>query len=233
MPKLLILIMISWISCAFAQGFSNESKLDENGSTFSGRISRLNPHARLARIRTDFTNIKFLNRKDRVEFWNETYPDQRCVALVEGRTNDYFLIKIPQYDMCIKKVHFTTGSYLHFDSPDLRQTVTQAKELVEILLKKRLAMKAKKDRNQKDLDGHVEKVDVVNKRYEILRQKLEIEWQKELALLEEDKARTFTEFKESEARLNEIDTKLEAYRIDDHNLKLDRWSLDPALYIRK
>jgi hypothetical protein len=68
---------------------------------------------------------------------------------------------------------------------------------------------------------------------EILRQKLEIEWQKELALLEEDKARTYAEFKNSEARLNEIETKLEAYRIEDHNLKLDRWSLDPALYIRK
>lgn len=233
MPKLLILIMISWISCAFAQSLSNESILDENASKFSGRISRLNPKARLARIRTDFANIKFLNRKDRVEFWNETYPDQRCVALVEGRTNDYILIKIPQYEMCIRKVHFTTGTYLHFNSPDLKQTVSQAKELVEILLKKRLAMKAKKDRNQKDLDGHIEKVDSVNKRYEILRQKLEIEWQKELASLEEDKAKTFTEYKESEARLNEIDTKLEAYRIEDHNLKLDRWSLDPALYIKK
>ncbi len=225
--------MIFTISPVFAQAFSNESKLDENASTFSGRISRLNPHARLARIRTDFANIKFLNRKDRVEFWNETYPDQRCIALVEGRTNDYFLLKIPQYDLCIKKVHFTTGSYLHFESTDLKQTVSQARELVEILLKKRLAMKAKKDRNQKDLDAHIEKVDVVNKRYEILRQKLEIEWQKELALLEEDKSRTFSEYKDSEARLNEIDTKLEAYRIEDHNLKLDRWSLDPALYIRK
>ena len=94
-------------------------------------------------------------------------------------------------------------------------------------------MKAKKDRHQKELTGHVEKVDGVNKRYEILRQKLEIEWQKELSALEEDKSRSFTEFKNSEARLNEIDTKLETYRVEDHNLKLDRWSLDPALYIKK
>lgn len=232
MAKLLIIFMIFHAVLGWSET-SEESTKDENGDHFTGRISRLNSPARLLRIRTDFENIKFLNRKDRVEFWNESYPDQRCVSLVEGRTNDYLLLKVPQFETCVKRVHFTTGSYLHFQSQDLAQTVTIAKELVEILLKKRLAMKAKKDRHQKELTGHVEKVDGVNKRYEILRQKLEIEWQKELSALEEDKARSFTEFKNSEARLNEIDTKLEAYRVEDHNLKLDRWSLDPALYIKK
>ncbi len=231
MAKLLIIFMILHVAQVLGQ--TQESVTDERGNHFTGRISRLNSKARLARIRTDFDNIKFLNRKDRVEFWNETYPDMRCVGLIEGRTNDYFLLKISQYDTCITKVHFTTGSFLHFESEDLAQNVKIAKELVEILLKKRLAMQAKKERHQIELSSHVEKVDVVNKRYEILRQKLEIEWQKELSLLEEDKARSFTEFKNSEARLNEIDTKLEAYRVEDHNLKLDRWSLDPALYIRK
>lgn len=155
------------------------------------------------------------------------------MALVEGRTNDYLLLRIPEFGNCVKKVHFTTGTYLHFESPDLNQTVTVAKELVEILLKKRLAMNSKKERHKRELDGYVEKVDAVNKRYEILRQKLEIEWHRELAAIEEDKARSFTEFKNSEARVNEIDTKLETYRVDDHNLKVDRWSLDPALYIKK
>lgn len=234
MAKLLIILMIFHAVLGWSEpNISTESPKDENGNHFTGTISRLNGKARLARVRTDFNNIKFLNRKDRVEFWNETYPDTRCVALVEGRTNDYLLLKIPQYDTCVTKLHFTTGSYLHFESSDLGETVKIAKELVEILLKKRLAMQAKKERHQRELSGHVEKVDAVNKRYEILRQKLEIEWQKELSSLEEDKARSFTDFKNAEARLNEIDTKLEAYRVDDHNLKLDRWSLDPALYIKK
>jgi hypothetical protein len=232
MPNLLLIFMILFSTC-LGWSQSNEKKQDEDGTIFSGRISRLNGPAKLARIRTDFANIKFLNRKDRVEFWNETYPERRCLALIEGRTNDYFLIRIPQYDTCIRKVHFTSGTYLHFESPDLENSIKIAKELIEILLKKRLAMNAKKTRHQRELDGYVEKVDVVNKRYEILRQKLEIEWQKELASVEEDKAVSFTEFKSSEARVNEIDTKIETYRVEDHNLKLDRWSLDPALYIRK
>lgn len=231
MAKLLILFIFLNVLPGWSQ--SVESTKDENGNHFTGRISRLNSEAKLARIRTDFENIKFLNRKDRIEFWNESYPDQRCVASVEGRTNDYLLIRVPQYENCVRKVHFTTGTYLHFESADLQETVKIAKELVEILQKKRLAMQVKKDRHQKELSGHVEKVDAVNKRFEILRQKLEIEWQKELSSLEEDKARSFTEYKNAEARLNEIDTKLEAYRVEDHNLKLDRWSLDPALYYRK
>ena len=232
MPKLLIILIISLLT-GWTWSQSLEPKEDENTSVFGGRISRLNSVAKLARIRTDFENIKFLNAKDRLEFWNESYPAQRCQAIVEGRTNDYLLIKISQYDYCIRKVHFTTGTYLHFESEDLKSTIKVAKELVEILLKKRLAMRAKKERHQKELDTHIEKVAAVNKRYETLRQKLEIEWQKELAALEEDKAQAFTEFKHSEARLNEIDHKLEAYRIEDHNLKVDRWSLDPALYIKK
>ena len=231
MPKLLTLTLFLVLS---RQSWTQTiAQFDEAGSTFSGRISRLNSKARLARIRTDFENIKFLKHKDRVEFWNESYPDQRCAALVEGRTNDYILLKIPQYDACILKVHFTTGSYLNFNSPDLAQTVKIAREMIEILLKKRLAMDAKKKRHQRELSSHMEKVGAVNKRYEVLRQKLEIEWQNELTALEEDKSNSFTHFKNAEARLNDIDSKLEAYRIEDHNLKLDRWSLDPALYIKK
>lgn len=232
MPKaLIIFIILLSIPLSWAQ--TRESKLDEHETIFSGRISRLNSTAKLARIRTDFANIKFLNRRDRIDFWNETYPEHRCIGQVEGRTNDYLLLRIPDFENCIRRVHFTTGTYLHFQSSDLEQSTKIAKELIEILLKKRLAMNAKKDRNFRLLSGHIEKVEVVNKRYEVLRQKLEIEWQKELASLEEDKSRAFTEFKNSEARLNEIDSKIEAYRVEDHNLKLDRWSLDPALYIRK
>jgi hypothetical protein len=231
MLKILSILFIFYALPVKSQ--SVESTNDEYGNHFTGLISRLNSSANLARVRTDFSNIKFLNRKDRVEFWNESHPDQRCIAYVEGRTNDYLLLKIPQYDFCVRRVHFTTGSHLHFESPDLKATVQVAKELIQILQKKRLAMSTKKERHHRELTGHIEKVDAVNKRYDILRQKLEIEWQKELSALEEDKAHTFMEYKNAEARLNEIDTKLESYKIEDHNLKLDRWSLDPALYMMK
>jgi hypothetical protein len=232
MSKLIFFLLVILTARAFALG-PLLSPEEENSRFFSGRVSKTNKVAQLIRVRTDFANIKFLNRGDRMELWNENYPAFRCRGFIEGRTNDYLLIRLPDMESCLRQVHFTTGSYLHFESADLNHSVDLAKEVVAILHKKRLAMQAKKNRHQRDLDGHVDRVDVVNKRYEILRQKLELEWQKELAALEEDKARTYAEFKNAEARLNEIDTKLETYRIEDHNLKLDRWSLDPALYIRK
>lgn len=232
MSKLGFLLLVLFVVEALASN-TLPSPEDENSRFFAGRVSRMNLVAKLIRVRTDFANIKFLNRRDRIDVWNENNPAERCRGFIEGRTNDYFLVRIPEMDVCLRKVHMTTGSYLSFESADLNHNVDLAKDVVAILQKKRLAMQAKKNRHQRELDGHVDRVDTVNKRYEILRQKLEIEWQKELAALEEDKARTFAEFKNSEARLNEIDTKLEAYRIEDHNLKLDRWSLDPALYIRK
>ena len=231
MLNIIVFFMFFYAANGWSQ--SIESSKDEYGSHFVGYVSRINSAAKLIRIRTDFANIKFFNHKDRVDFWNESYPDKRCPSFVEGRTNDYLLLRISQFEDCIKRVHFTTGSHLHFESPDLGKTVNVVNELLQILLKKRLAMQVKKERHHKELTGHIEKVDSVNKRYEVLRQKLEIEWQKELAALEEDKAKSFTEYKNAEARLNEIDVKLEAYRLEDHNLKLDRWSLDPALYQKK
>ena len=130
-------------------------------------------------------------------------------------------------------MHVTTGSYLHFWSQDLENNIKTAHELVEILLKKRMALLAKKRRHQRDLDAHAEKVDAINKRYELLRLKLEAEWQKELGDQEEDRADSLVSFKQAETRLNEVESKLESYRIHEHNFTVDRWSLDPELYIHK
>ena len=40
-------------------------------------------------------------------------------------------------------------------------------------------------------------------------------------------------YKHSQARLSELEHKLQKYRIEDENLKEDRWSLDPKLYFKK
>jgi hypothetical protein len=206
---------------------------DENTSVFSGRISRLNRVAKMARIKINFENAKYLRKKDRVEFWNETYPGKRCIAYLEGRTNEYLLLKIPNYELCVTKVHVTVGTYLHMYSPDLENALKIGQDLVGILLKKKMALEARLTHYKKEVDGHVEKMDAVNKRYEILRQKLEIEWQKELSALEEDKTTQYMNYKQTQSRLNELEHKLQQYRVHDQNLTEDRWALDPNLYFKK
>ncbi len=229
MHRLLLLLLITFSFSAYTVEF----RKDEDTSTFSGRISRINAAAKLVRIKIEFENGKFLRKKDRIEFWNETYPEKKCMAYLEGRTSEYLLVRVPQYDLCIMKVHASVGSYLHLYSPDLDNALKIAKDLVGVLKKKQLALEARMNRYQKSVNGYVEKMDAVNQRYEILRQKLEIEWQKELSALEEDKTRSYMSYKHTQSRLNELEYKLQQYKVHDQNLTEDRWSLDPKLYFKK
>ena len=213
--------------------FAREFTLMEETVIFPGRVSKINQTAKLIRLKIDFENAKFLNKNNRIEVWNESFPERRCLTYLEGRTNDYLLLRVPEYKKCRKTIYFTTGSYLHMYSPDLENSLITAKELVQILQRKHLALDARLSRYQAEVDGFIEKVDVVNKRYEVLRQKLELEWQKELTALEEDKTRAYQNFKQTQARLNDLEFKMKKYRVRDQNLKEDRWSLDPKLYYRK
>lgn len=212
---------------------AKDYKLGEDTVVFSGRVSKMNRVARLVRIRIKFENSKFLTKSSKVEVWNPSVTDKKCTGFLEGRSNDYFLLRIPRYDECMRSVYFTVGSYLHMYSPDLEKNLTTAKELVSILNRKRTALSARLKRYKQEVDSYLEKLDVVNKRYEILRQKLEIEWQKELSNLEEDKTKSYKNYKETQARLHDLDYKLQQYRVRDQNMIEDRWSLDPKLYYKK
>lgn len=230
--KICLYLILSTLMTSL-NSFALEYKNDEDTTNFSGRISRLNRVAKMARIKIDFANAKYLRKKDRVEFWNETYPEKRCIAYLEGRTNEYLLVRVPMFDLCITKVHIAVGSYIHMYSPDLESSLKIGKDLVGILLKKKMALKARLSRYKKEVDGFVEKMDAVNKRYEVLRQKLEIEWQKELSSLEDDKTKQYMGYKHTQSRLNELEHKLQKYKVHDENLSEDRWSLDPKLYYKK
>jgi predicted nuclease with TOPRIM domain len=107
------------------------------------------------------------------------------------------------------------------------------KELIEILVKKRLALRSKISRNHKLVDTYVQRVDSLNTRYEVLRNKLLAEWKEELAKLEYDQQELVRNNEGLKIRLNEVDHKLEKYRVKDENLVMDRWSLDPKYYYLK
>jgi len=79
----------------------------------------------------------------------------------------------------------------------------------------------------------LQRVDSLNTRYEILRKKLLAEWKEELSKLEYDQQELVRNNEGLKVRLNEVDHKLEKYRVRDENLSLDRWSLDPKYYYLK
>ena len=90
-----------------------------------------------------------------------------------------------------------------------------------------------KGRLERELDTYPDKVDAANKRYQVLREKLEKEWREVLTDLEDDKSVALRQYKNLEILLHELDYKLERYRITDQNLELDRWALDHRLYFKK
>jgi hypothetical protein len=208
-------------------------KLMSEKGVFSGRVSRVTAEASLIRVRVEFSNVKYINKKDKVELWEQHNPSFHCKGYVAGKSADYLLLKIPNIKDCQRQITFGYGMYLKFYSEDLENNIEMGKELLEILVKKRLAIKGKMLRRRRQLDGHIEKSDAINERFNILRSKLESQWRDELALLEEDRINALRNYKGLEVRLNEIDFKLEKYRITDENLATDRWSLDPRLFYKK
>ncbi len=200
---------------------------------FSGRISKINKQISVIRVKVDFDNIKYLNPKDKVEFWDEKNPSQKCKSYIAGRTSDYLLLKVSDIQYCQKYLYFTTGAYFKFFSEDLVNNVKMGREVVSILIKKRLAVQGQMELKEKELRNHIERVNTINARYKTLREKLEQEWQKELNGLDEDRVYALRSFKDLERRRDEIEQKLEQYKLNDENLTLDRWSLDSNLYFKK
>lgn len=218
----------------FSQEYPRQQKTsDYDIGEFRGRFSKLNAKARLARIRVNFDNVRYLNPGDKISFWTNAIKKTRCEGILKGKSNDYILISILDYFSCVKRVGITPGAYVYMHSKDLVSNIERGKETIDIMLKRRMALVAKKRRLQKELEQYVSKVEAVNKRYQVLREKLEKEWRESLVDIEEDKSVDLRQFKNTEIQLGELDYKLERYRITDQNLELDRWSLDKRLYFKK
>ncbi|MBY0413124.1 MAG: hypothetical protein K2Q18_03115 [Bdellovibrionales bacterium] len=208
------------------------AKLSEDGF-FSGRISKINRDISVVRIKVDFDNVKYINVKDKIEFWDEKNSTLKCKGYVLGRTSDYLLLRLPDITYCERSLLFTTGAYFKFFSEDLKNNVSMGREVVSILLKKRMAVQGQLEARNKELTVHMERVNAINARYQTLREKLDQEWQKEIHGLDEDRTFSLRSYKDLERRRDEIDQKLEQYKLKDENLTLDRWSLDSNLYFKK
>ena len=213
--------------------FAKDYKLAADTVVFPGRVSKMNRVARLVRIKIKFENSKFITKNNKIEIWNQSVPDKKCFGYLEARSNDYLLIRVPKMQRCLSTVYFAAGSYLHMYSADLENSLITAKELNDVLTRKRTALDARLSRYKREVDGYIEKVDLVNQRYEILRRKLELEWQKELSSVEEDKSRSYLNYQQTVSRLHELDFKMQQYRVRDQNMVEDRWSLDTKLYYKK
>ena len=185
------------------------------------------------KVRTQFSNMRYLVKGNLINFWSQEMGSKRCHAKLLEKSNDYLLLKIISFDHCFAQVSFLPGSFLNFYSEDLIKNIDRAKEVMGILLKKRMALEAKKHRLENELESFQDKVETIRSRYNILREKLERESQKDLGNLDSKKSSFQKELQATIDRLNKVDHKLQQYQVKDKNLELDRWSLDSRYYFEK
>lgn len=217
----------------FATALSAQELAQKADGEFSGRISHLNMDASLIRFHLEFENQKYLNKKDQLDFWDTGNPRYRCRGYIVGRAPDYILVKVPEFKVCQKYVNMSLGRYILFSSQDLANNILMGKEVYQILIKKQLALGGKMKRHEEELHQHIEKVNAVNQRYQVLKEKLEAEWRDQIQALDEDKTVTLGKYQATKNQLDDVNFKMEQYRIEDKNFVLDRWALDPRLYIPK
>lgn len=206
--------------------------LFEEMGHFTGRISKLSTETSLIRFRVQFRNLKFLNKNEYLEIWSEG-DTFRCAGQIVGKSNQHLLVKVVEMQKCLDRTQLAVGAHIHLFSKVLAKNVNLAKEVVEILLKKKFAIQIKIDKRKQTLDQYLDKIEVVNKRYDILKAKLEQERQEEISALQSDKLTATNSYNSLKGELMEVEHKLEEYSVGQSNLSQDRWALDAALYLKK
>ncbi|MBP9673717.1 MAG: hypothetical protein KBD63_01360 [Bacteriovoracaceae bacterium] len=196
---------------------------------FEGRISELTEKASLMRIKfKNFKNLKFLSTKNKVTFWNESYPSHKCTGEVKGKTNEYLLLQVEGYLDCVKKVYLTKGSSLLFSSDDLETNKKKAQEVIDLLLKKRLAVSSQLE--EKRTHGGEGAISAINEIYQAKIAEIEAQWANEIEKVKASNQIGEKDILLLQTRLEEIDHELERYRINDKENAKDRWALDEKIY---
>lgn len=228
MPVIKVFILLFSFIC-----FGIEAPKDEDSTVFSARVASSEPEAGLIRFRLNFENAKFLTDKDYMSLWRGDYRSRSCMAKMVSRSPDYLLVKVFDYKDCQEALGFNEGSVLNIQSNDLGKNIETAKTLIDVLLKKKLALEGKLSRGKLLIEQQNQRLNALNQRYNVLKDKLEQQRLQEAEGLVAGFQTERDDYQESLLRLQEVQHKLEVYKVKDHNLSQDRWALDPHLYYRR
>src|SRR5690606_35596218 len=153
--RFLVITLLLLAHSALAEVNITAPEIGELGE-FAGRISKINTEASLLRFKLEFENAKYLNKRDRVDFWDVRDSKVRCKGYIVGKSSDYILVKVPEYKYCDRTLNIAVGAYIKFFSPDLVNNLKMGRELLDILLKKKMALNGKMTRTKKELDSYIE-----------------------------------------------------------------------------
>lgn len=210
---LLVLISLIGIFDVYASG----------NLKFSGVI--LNNNSEFLTLKINNSNIKFFKNGDEVFFFNKIYADYKCRGIVEKGNRERLILKVTDYTNCKKYMSLTANSTIDLESNDLLTNLSMAKDVENILLKKKMILEHKVLRLKKDIKSRNLKYQSIEQEYEekIASLSLEKEEKKQNVLLIEDESRK--QINDAKLKLIDIDKKLQLYRVEDQRYRRSQWSL--------
>ncbi len=208
-----------------ALSFQLFSQTRRDDLSFMTKVRDVDSKSKSMLLESKNSNIKFFKRNDEVFFFNELNPSFKCRGIVQKGTFRQLKIRVPDFSKCSKYVGMVKGSYLKINSKDLAINLTMAEEVVDILLKKRMILKNKIYRLQNRMKNQGQRKEILDTEYESKMNALKIEWKDAIEKLGLDDKDAEKEINLSKMKLQDIDSKLKLYNIQDQKIQNSKWSL--------
>lgn len=199
--------------------------------TFSGRVTDRDATSSIVKISSENKNTKFFRAGDLVEFKIQNNTDgEYCQGFVRSLEPDYFVMYAKDLFPCFpKEEYFRRGTVLLMRSEKLGQRVREASVYRASLLNKK-----------KDFMTQLNDINNGIWNFEERKVMMAADFDRRIAEMEKEKLRALDELltkkndeiklqRELAFRLDNVDKELDFYRIEKHELMLDRWHLDKDL----
>lgn len=204
---------------------------DRDYRNFTGRVTDRDETSNILKVSSENGNIKFFRAGDLIRFSVAKQDQERmCEGFVRSVEEGYFVIYVKDIYPCWKKKeYFRRGTLLVFNSQKLFRRVQDASTYRVVLIKRRRDFFNQLNQVNHFLWSFDQQKVLTSAEYDKKILELEKAKEKAMELLLHKKQDQIRLQKELAFRLDELDKDLEFYRIDNHDLLVDRWHLDQNL----
>ena len=201
-----------------------------NYSKFSGRMTDRDKVGNILKILSENKNIKFFRPGDLVEFRLARLGNNLCRGHIKNVEDQYFTLYVKDLFRCWKKSSYLRrGTQMVFYSVALAERVKDAGLFRVILIRKRVEYLNQLKRLNKFIWTYDQKKIKVSSSFDKKIVELENQKRRELDILLGKKRDQVFLQKEIVKKIDQVDSDLSHYKVENYEPELDRWHLDHDL----
>lgn len=200
-------------------------------SIFSGRVTDRDETASILKVTSENKNTNFFRAGDPLKFRVQiNTKGDFCEGFVRSIEEGYFVIFVKDLKPCFpNNDYFRRGTALIFQADRLSERVREASLYRASLIKKKKNYMSQLNQINQNLFSYEEKKVQIASEYDRKIAEIEAEKVKDLDKLLNGRNDEIRLQRELAYRLDSIDKEMNFYRIDRHELLVDRWHLDQDL----